>query len=195
MRCLDEHIARRANREDGCKGRFWEGRFTCRALVDEAAVLTALVYVDLNSIRAGVAATPEASAYTSVAERIGSWPETGGAGWLCPMTDTAARRGVFRRLQLADYLTLLDRAGRVVRADKPGAIPPELAPILDRLALASEGWLEAVRGYEGHFRRLVGRAAAVRAAAEAAGRRWFQGITACQALLGPPPAGSARREM
>jgi hypothetical protein len=72
MRCLNETIARRANREDQCKGRFWEGRFRCIELLDQASVLACLAYIDLNPVHAGMAQTPEESDFTSGQDRIQS---------------------------------------------------------------------------------------------------------------------------
>jgi REP element-mobilizing transposase RayT len=72
MRCLCEKIARMANDEESSSGRFWAGRFKSMALLDEAAILACSVYVDLNPIRAGLAATPEESTYTSGCDRIRS---------------------------------------------------------------------------------------------------------------------------
>jgi len=70
---LNEFIARKANKEDAVKGRFWESRFKCQALLDEAAIAAGMVYVDLNEIRAGVAEIPEDSNFTSIQERIRAW--------------------------------------------------------------------------------------------------------------------------
>ena len=73
MKALRETIARRANSSDGISGAFWDGRFKCRRLLDETAILVCGIYVDLNQIRAGEAATPETSKHTSVFQRIRSW--------------------------------------------------------------------------------------------------------------------------
>ena len=70
---LNEFIARAANKEDSVKGRFWESRFKCQQLLDAAAIAACMVYVDLNPIRAAVAATPEESDFTSIQERIRAW--------------------------------------------------------------------------------------------------------------------------
>ena len=70
MGYLNERIARRANAEDGCKGRFWEGRFRSQALLDEVALLQCLAYVDLNPVRAGISQNPLQSEHTSIKRRL-----------------------------------------------------------------------------------------------------------------------------
>lgn len=70
MRSLAEPIARMANRQDECTGRFWEGRFKAQRLVDEASLLACAMYVDLNPVRAAMAESPDSSPHTSAYDRI-----------------------------------------------------------------------------------------------------------------------------
>ena len=112
MKHLNEFIARAANKEDGVKGRFWESRFKCQVLLDIAAIAACMVYVDLNPIRAGIAATPEESDFTGIQERIRTWKETTtlfsptynsnyhnhdnndpiSSSWLCPISSESNRQ-------------------------------------------------------------------------------------------------------
>lgn len=70
MRALSEPIARMANKQDECTGRFWEGRFKAQQIVDEAGLLACAMYVDLNPVRAAMAETPDQSKHTSAYDRI-----------------------------------------------------------------------------------------------------------------------------
>lgn len=70
VRALCEDIARWAYAEDDCRGRFWEGRFTSVPLLDQAALIACMAYVDLNPIRARMSDRPEASARTAIQNRI-----------------------------------------------------------------------------------------------------------------------------
>jgi REP element-mobilizing transposase RayT len=194
MRCLCEPIARAANREDGVTGRFWEGRFKCQALLDEAAVLACSMYVDLNPIRAGLAETPEASHFTGACERIADRQAgatdspSAAAGWLAPVAETAnggvpaeppqrraSNRG-FLPLSLDDYLRLLDWTGRVLRSGCQ-SIPAGLAPLFERLHLNAETWTDCVDQFGRRFRRAAGRAVSLGRFAERSGQHWLHGIT------------------
>ena len=65
---------------------------------------------------------------------------------------------------------LLDRTGRELRADKRGAIPDHLAPIMERLGLNRSNWVETVRGFGRLFKQAAGRSSSlVDAAAPARG--------------------------
>ena len=192
MRCLNEPIARRANREDNATGRFWEGRFKSQALLDDAALAACMAYVDLNPVRAGMAETPETSTYTSIQQRIAQTKEaqcsnglnTTQPGNLLPFTGNP--RGNMPKglpFLLTDYLALVDWTGRQLREDKRGAIPGTLPTILDRLQLDQKHWCYLAKHFESPFRQLVGQAHKVRQACEKLGQHWAQGVRQCERLF------------
>ncbi len=173
MRCLNEPLARRANQEDDCTGRFWEGRFKSQALLDETALLTCMAYVDLNPIRAGIAKTPETSPFTSIQARITTQTPRG----LMPFQHAAQPpRTQAIPFAFPDYLELVDWSGRSIRADKRGAIPARLPSILERLAIPPEAWLQTLKRYPTHFRTAVGPLERFKARCERLQQRWLCGL-------------------
>lgn len=190
MRCLNEHIARRANAEDGCTGRYWEGRFKSQALLDEAALLTCMAYVDLNPVRAKLADTPEDSAFTSVRQRIhcfqGKRAEKHDAPSirLLPFQEADSRTAADHLpFTLMDYLDLVDWSGRAVRQDKPGLIPSAFPPILHRLGIDRAEYLETLRCPRNRFGIAIGAVAALSQLAERLRQAYIRGVGTARLLF------------
>jgi len=190
MRCLNEHIARLANFEDICTGRFWEGRFKSQAILDEKALINTMVYIDLNPIRAQIAETPENSKFTSIAERLAERnlaTDVRGVfhGNLIPFLDG---KGLVNQPQipmhLADYIELVDWSGRQIRPDKRGAISEKSPPILARLGIEQGNWLHNCQKLEEDFRQVIGSVAAIEKFCQAIGQKWLQGIHRCRRCFG-----------
>jgi REP element-mobilizing transposase RayT len=172
MRCLNESVARMANQEDQCKGRFWEGRFKSQALLDERAVLACMAYVDLNPIRAAVATTPETSEYTSVHERI-LHPDLHD---LRPMIGQVKEESGLP-FSLVDYLEFVDWAGRGIRQGKRGYIAHHQPPILQRLHMDAAPVMEYLGKREELPFGAIGPVGRLRTMAAGFGMKFLRGVS------------------
>jgi hypothetical protein len=221
---------------------FGRGDF-CQKLLDDTALLSCLVYVELNLVRAGIAPTPEASQYTSVYERVqalktpaaSARPEpvpnvpdnniipagidvTAGdtedgakrnatksgsrAEWLSPFelseaatadpvpAARASNKGCLA-MPFVEYLQILDWTGRTWRSDKRCAVPNGLAPILERLALTDESWMNLVRDFRRKFRRAAGTPESMKNEAAKHGCRKMYGMGHSREIFDKPPQSSA----
>lgn len=201
MRCLNEYLARRTNAEDECTGRFWEGRFKSQALLDEAGLLTAMSYVDLNPVRAGIAATPEESEFTSIYARLQrlrdqspTHPPTserqhrsGQPGHLSQppllaFSDSADSGCSNIPMRFLDYLQLLDWTGRRRRAGKQDAMKQDLPSILTRLEIEPNWWLQTMRPGGNRFGRAIGGFERLQSHARRLGQSWIRGLQAARRL-------------
>ena len=173
MKCLNEPIARMANREDRCTGHFWEARFYSQALRSERALIAAMAYVDLNPVRAGIADSPEQSAHTSVKARIDISEQRtslaagvvealergelqhfeGSMRPLTPFSDADVPADTTTLpIRQAEYFKLIDLSGRIATRGKRGHIDPALVPILERLDLSVAQWIEFSSAFKQLYR-------------------------------------------
>ncbi|MFC4260058.1 transposase [Marinobacter lacisalsi] len=169
MKCLNESIAREANREDDCTGHFWESRFKSQALLTEQAVLSCMAYVDLNPVRAAMTETPETSDYTSIKERLAPRFDLAEAiqsqseqlflkQFPIPLKPLLTFEEAVRNepqmgilFSLNDYLELVDFTGRIIHPNKRGHILEHQPPILKRLELSTEEWLAEATEFEDRY--------------------------------------------
>ena len=175
MKVLNEKIARQANKEDECTGHFWESRYKSQALLDEKAVLTAMAYVDLNPIRAAMAATPETSDHTSIKLRIQYWKNKANQK-LDDQNETLQPKSLMLFIgnlrqpmprglifNLFDYIDLVDWTGRIITGEKRGAIHTSTPPILQRLDISIDQWIELSTKFESRFKGIAGSAQSIKA--------------------------------
>ncbi len=191
MRCLNEWLARKANEEDDCTGRFWEGRFYCQLLADEGAVLACMAYVDLNPMRAKAAACLEESLLTGGHDRLvasrarkkladaqGNAKDDGrevrADEWLSPLGEAATGHPVMG-IGVESYLEMLEWTGQCMAEGKRGKLPPALIPLLERMDLEVERWVETVEKYGSHYYRVSGKVETLRQKAADWGQQWVAG--------------------
>ncbi|MEJ2682478.1 MAG: transposase [Gammaproteobacteria bacterium] len=195
MRCINEPIARKANQEDNCTGRFWEGRFKSQALLDESAVLSAMAYVDLNPIRAQMAETPEASNFTSIQDRIRHIKESQPVSCIDTAASTPKHLQTFSGnaclnepsgipFKLEEYLQLIDWTGKILREDKRGYIPENSPPILERLKIDAKQWFYCAQHFESRFKKFVGKYHSIQKICQSLNRHWAQGMRNCRIAFG-----------
>jgi REP element-mobilizing transposase RayT len=195
MRVLNESIARQANAEETCTGRFWEGRFKSQALLDEAAILACMAYVDLNPIRADIAQTPETCDYTSIKQRIHQTLHPESQRESQPENHTEnqyknkklyAFTGHYNKnnpdglpFTFNDYIELIEESGRTLRNDKRGHIHQNTPPILQRLNMNSKNWMYLTQHFESKLKGMVGSVYKLRQACEKLGYKRMPGFKSC----------------
>ena len=189
MKALNEPIARRANREDGCKGKFWESRFKCQALLEPHAVLSCMAYVDLNPARAAMCDTLADSDFTSIQRRLRERDKRSarikpGRSLLDRPLKPVAGLDADALLEMTEssYIELVQWTGEQARSDKRGKLKPlgdgkRAAPAdIWQVANHPKAWVRQVQGTENLYYRAIGSAEALMEKAESLGQVWMKGV-------------------
>jgi hypothetical protein len=181
MKSLKEPLSRLANRQEGTRGFFFEGRFKTVAILDEESLVATSVYIDLTPIAAGCAETPEASAYTSLRLRVEHQAAQGRSQkrgrtrgrkraaldkaarredslWLCPIEDRRAfgslREGMLENFAFENYRLLAQYSGELCCTGN-APTSTQLTATFDRLGSSATTWQERLgKLWDG---RLLGR--------------------------------------
>ncbi|MGQ8366522.1 transposase [Glaciecola sp. 1036] len=117
MRYLNEHIAKKANKEDGCKGHFWDGRFKSQAILDIETLFHCMAYVDLNPVRAGFETSFHEAKFTGVFHRLYKQPQQ---KTLLPLftANLECLEKIISKVTLTEYIAILLEKSAKIKSEK-----------------------------------------------------------------------------
>ncbi|MEE4243899.1 MAG: hypothetical protein V2I33_00725 [Kangiellaceae bacterium] len=186
MARLNEPLAKLSNQEDCVNGRFWQGRFESQALLDEAAVISCMAYVDLNPVRAAITQKLEASKYTSIKQRIDESPSaeslSNSIGNVFDRQKPSNQHAPISAITLAEYIQLTEWAGQAIVHTNKAPIPTHISPILERLNVQRNHWLNQVRRLGESYTTAIGSIDRLRERAERIRKRCLRGISQSKLL-------------
>jgi REP element-mobilizing transposase RayT len=158
MRSINEPLARDANKEDDCTGRFWEGRFKSQALLDDKALLACMAYVDLNPIRAGIAKTLETSKHTSIKSRL--IQVTNKAPTIMDKLKFINNKPEQKMKSLPfsakDYLKIVEWTSFKFTENNKSSSVKRAKVILNDFYISEEHWLYITKNIESNYKNFVG---------------------------------------
>ncbi len=183
MSRLNEPLAKQSNKEDICTGRFWEGRYSAQGLLDEAAVLSAMAYVDLNPIRAKLAETLKDSSNTSIRKRLNSIKK-GDPIKVQAMLDASITSLSIKikskqlPMTLKSYIGLVEWTGKAIHYPNKHTMPAHIRSSLQQLNLQQTHWLKQIEHYGKRYCHVVGPIELIKEKAKQLNLKWMKGINA-----------------
>lgn len=188
---LNEPLAKQSNNEDFCSGSFWQGRDSSQALLDEAAVFSCMVYVDLNPIRAKITEKLEESNNTSIKKRLETLKEAAPIDIQKHLDKsiTAITTQIKERMlpmSLKDYIELVEWTGKSIVHPTKASTPPHISLCLQRLNLQQSHWLKQIESFNQNYCHVVGSIEQIRAKAKQLKLRYMKGISAAKQLYEKP---------
>jgi REP element-mobilizing transposase RayT len=180
MRFINEPLARMANEEDKVTGRFWEGRFKSQVLLDDAALIACMAYVDLNPVRAGIAQQLSDATHTAVKHRMNQHDLQ------LPLEPVAC--GINNEqpfpILLENYLSLVRSTAEVQKGFRRG-LSPNLDILLEPCGLDHKTFLSYYSKQHSHWQRALGSIEQLKVYLGALGLRHFRTTRKKHNVLAP----------
>jgi len=187
MSRLNEPLAKQSNQEENCTGSFWEGRYSSQALLDEAAVLSCMTYVDLNPVRANITEKLEESTNTSIKKRLDEIKpiELAEVQATLDFAISAISNQVSSKklsISFKSYIELVEWAGKNITHPNKAAMPQNISSCLNQLNLQQNHWLKQLENFDQHYCHVIGSMALIREKAKQLKKRCMKGMSAAQLL-------------